>query len=105
MKLKLLFLLIFMMISLPLGAQKLSKLPKAEREKKLIEIAEEVYQRDRFKEFYRLRHGDPVIKVHVADRDYISNFSGRKVKKGEIIYKVYFFYDKTKVCSSDLGHK
>ncbi|SUB88154.1 Uncharacterised protein [Porphyromonas macacae] len=79
-----------------LKAQKLSDLPKAEREAKLLEIAKEVYQRDRFKAFYR-EYGEPFITEFVYpydDNDPESISYG--ARKGDIMYKVHFPYDRTK---------
>ncbi|KGN73733.1 hypothetical protein HQ47_07265 [Porphyromonas macacae] len=79
-----------------LKAQRLSDLPKAEREVRLLKIAKEVYQRDRFKAFYR-EYGEPFITefVYPYDNDNPKSIS-YGARKGDIMYKVHFPYDQTK---------
>lgn len=91
-----LLLLLLLTVTLSLSAQKLSKLPQPEREKKIMEIAKEVYKRDKFKAFYR-EYGDPKIVERAANQDNDNpDTPSYGVRKGEILYSVYFFYDMTK---------
>lgn len=102
--LSVLFVIINITVNNNLQAQDLSKLPEAERNKKLIEIAREVYKAPRFKNFYR-EFGTPTITemktLEVsAEREKKIAENPNDMWHGSTVnqkfYMVYFPYDKDK---------
>ncbi|MCI5560178.1 MAG: hypothetical protein MR396_02080 [Phocaeicola sp.] len=94
---KTLIIALFMLcMFLPNYAQKLSDLPQKEREAYLIKKAKEIYKEKEWKEFYR-EFGEPEIqqvRMVIDTPKSINAYSDSK--KGDIYYKVFFFYDENK---------
>ncbi len=77
-------------------AQKLSELPQKEREAYLINKAKESYKEKEWKEFYR-EFGKPQIDSLRTIKDGVDPKSPYfQCKKGDIYYRVFFYYDEDK---------
>lgn len=90
--------LVLLLTTSGLYAQKFSMLPEKERNEKLIEIAKSIFKHPRFKNSYR-EYGSPRITVMYIDEKKINSDPaeiGYGKDLGSLVYVVTFPYDKSK---------